>query len=201
MSRAGGSRYVPGYDLFKLIVSVILTILLIALLLREQNQRMIIPTATIALPAPPVTVTSSQTSVSPTVSPSPTSPPPAATEAPPPEQPTPAPTAPPPTAQPTFESASETCPSAPSRIQVGDDVRVLHWLYFRKGPGLNWPILLTNGPGTEMKVVGGPVTTCRDSVIGRRGYIWWNLQMRDGREGWSAEAPLIESKYFLEPIR
>jgi len=202
MSRAGGSRYVPGYDLFKLVVSVILTIILIALLLRGRDRTTITPALTTSLPTPPVTVAPSQTPILPTDSPSPTPPIPAApTETPTPVESSPVPTASPPSVQPSPEVASETCPSAPSRVQVGDNVRVLHWLYFRSGPGLNWPVILTNAPGTEMKVVGGPVATCRDSVVGPRSYTWWNLQMKDGRKGWSAEAPLVESKYFLEPIR
>ena len=39
MTQNNGSKYAPGYDLFKLIVAVILTIILIFLLLRESRLR------------------------------------------------------------------------------------------------------------------------------------------------------------------
>jgi hypothetical protein len=78
---------------------------------------------------------------------------------------------------------------------------VLRWVYFRMGPGHHWPILHTNKPGTELSVIGGPVSTCRDAEGGPRAYIWWNLRMRDGEEGWSAEAQLILPSYFLETVK
>jgi hypothetical protein len=109
--------------------------------------------------------------------------------------PLPAPTGPVPTSDP------NACPSAVTRIRVGDSVRVLFRLNFRTGPGLNWPILLTNNPGTRMDVIGGPVCTRRSTPGGDRAYLWWNVRLQNGLEGWSAEAPLINPYYFLEPIR
>jgi hypothetical protein len=93
------------------------------------------------------------------------------------------------------------CPSPPSHIQVGDEIRVLNWVYFRTGPGRHWPIRYTIQPGTELSVIGGPVTTCRNADGGPRAYIWWNLRMRNGEEGWSAEAQLILPTYFLEAVK
>jgi hypothetical protein len=74
-------------------------------------------------------------------------------------------------------------------------------VYFRTGPGHYWPIQHVNRPGTELRVIGGPVTTCREAEGGPRAYIWWNLQMRNGEEGWSAEAQLILPSYFLETVQ
>jgi hypothetical protein len=42
--------------------------------------------------------------------------------------------------------------------------------------------------GTPFDVIGGP--WCAD------GYRWWQLQLADGTQGWSAEADT--SGYFLE---
>jgi len=52
-----------------------------------------------------------------------------------------------------------------------------------------------------MTVVGGPVCTTRNTAEGPKAYLWWKVRLENGQEGWSAEAPLIVSDYFLEPIR
>jgi hypothetical protein len=61
--------------------------------------------------------------------------------------------------------------------------------------------LQANQPGTELSVIGGPVTTCRDTENGPRAHTWWNVRMQDGEEGWSAEAQLILPSYFLEAVK
>jgi hypothetical protein len=208
MKQTHGSKYVPGYDLFKLIVAVILTLILIALLVRgrQLESSPVIYTVTVSSPTAmentitplsnvtetlkPVTLTAepSATAISPTTTPVPL----------PTSTPTPEPTATP-TPEPT--SASNTCPSASSRIQIGDKIHVLVRLNFRTGPGLNWPIILTNNPGITLEVIGGPVCVLVDTSRGPRSYLWWNVRMQNGQEGWSAEAPLINPYYFLEPIR
>jgi hypothetical protein len=86
-------------------------------------------------------------------------------------------------------------------IQLGDKIRVLFRLNLRAQPGLDSLIILTNGIGTLLEVIGGSVCTFKDTAEGRRAYLWWNIRMEDDRKGWSAEAPLILSYYFLGPIR
>jgi len=69
-------------------------------------------------------------------------------------------------------------------------------------PGLNSPITLSNKPGTEMDVIGGPACTIRcatDDIP--KAYLVGMFAYKDGREGWSAEAPLNTPDYLLESIR
>ncbi|MBC7875684.1 MAG: hypothetical protein H7Y59_00820 [Anaerolineales bacterium] len=210
--KSDGTKYVPGYDLFKLIVAIILTIILILLLLAEKQnrfeelslmlaatQRVALPTMTAqpsSTPLPTSRVEPTSTTSAPTVTLEPTAVPVEPT-------PTVVVAATPPTPEPTpTESVAASdpngCPSNPTQIQVNNKVIVNDWLNFRTGPGLHNEIQRTNRPGTEMEVIGGPVCT----VIGGdppRGYLWWNVRMEDGREGWSAEAPLNFPNYFLEP--
>lgn len=213
------SRFVPWYDLFKLIVAIILTIILIFLLLEERDRRHALldvspaPTAT----QPAILSTATQPPLDPT--PSPTQQPPTVTLTLSSLQgatPTPEATAtditapePPPTetavveSQPAPVESAQTsdpneCPSNPTRIQAGMTVKVLDWLNFRTGPGLHYEIQRTNKPGTEMEVIGGPVCTVRGGNP-PRAYLWWNVRMESGQEGWSAEAPLNFPNYFLEP--
>jgi hypothetical protein len=58
------------------------------------------------------------------------------------------------------------------------------------------PILQTNSTNTQLEIIGGPV--CQP--VGERAYLWWQVRMPGGVEGWSAEAPLNEATYLLEPI-
>lgn len=201
------TRYAPGYDLFKLIVAILLTVLLIVLLLRERDKR---------FEALSMSVT--QAVVADVIAPTATVPAPASTAMPEPTQTESAPTQPPVTetpvveATPTETAAAQTppadpqpvsdpneCPSNPTRIQVGMTVRVLDWLNFRAAPGLGKTIQTTNRPGTQMEVIDGPVCTMQGGNP-PRAYLWWNLRMADGREGWSAEAPLNFPNYFMEPV-
>jgi len=51
-------------------------------------------------------------------------------------------------------------------------------------------------------VIGGPVCTIRNGMDDDpKAYLWWYVRMKDGREGWSAEAPLNTPNYLLEPIQ
>lgn len=178
MTRSGPPKYTPFYDLFKLIVSILLALILIILLLSDRGR--FVPPA----PLLTATLTPSGTAPLPTSSPLPSS--------------TPSP-GPPTQVIPTSDTAQ--CPSSPSHVQVGDKVRVLSWLNFRTGPGLNWPIIVTNRSGLLLEVVGGPVCTTRNTAEGPKAYLWWHARMENGQEGWSAEAPLIIPEYFLEPIQ
>ncbi len=208
------TRYVPGYDLFKLTVAVILTIILIILLLRDRDARFA------SLGITPAATMESIPVLTPTSRAAPTQMVALPTKVPEGGEPTPAPIVEPtsaavvePTPQPSptnmpsdggaaeLQPASDVleCPSKPTRIRVGSAVRVASWLYFRAAPGLGKPILLTNKPGTEMDVIGGPLCTQFDDEP-PKAYLWWNLRMKNGREGWSAEAPLNSPGYFLEPL-
>ena len=139
------------------------------------------------LPTPTLTLPATQTEIPPTATPT--------VEATP-TQTTPAETTP----SVLFPSSDPNeCPSHPTRIQVGYTVFVQDWLYFRTGPGLNYSIQHTNRPGTEMEVIGGPVCTVKGDDP-PKAYLWWNVRMKDGREGWSAEAPLNFPNYFLGPL-
>jgi hypothetical protein len=201
------TRYAPGYDLFKLVVAILLTVLLIVLLLRERDKRfealsmsatqavvadVIVPTATIPAPASTAMPEPTQTEVAPAQPP--------VTETPVVETaPTETAAAETPPADPQPVSDPNECPSNPTRIQIGMTVRVLDWLNFRAAPGLGKTIQTTNRPGTEMEVIDGPMCTLQGGNP-PRAYLWWNLRMADGREGWSAEAPLNFPNYFMEPV-
>lgn len=201
----------PGYDLFKLIVAIILTIILIYLMMQESNRKYALLEASIPSPSP----TEMNQSIEPTRTLEPTVTPTAevllptstATEIMPTEtpsvevSPSPEPTITPtekPTPTPVQSSNPNDCPSNPTRISQGNTVKVLDWLNFRTGPGLQYEIQRTNRPGTEMEVIGGPVCTIKGENP-PTAYLWWNVRMETGQEGWSAEAPLNFPNYFLEP--
>lgn len=209
MKKSVGTRYVPGYDLFKLIVAIILTIILVYLMMEESNRRYALLETTIPSPSPTEmnqsieptktlesTATPTTESVLPTESITEVAVLPTETPA---VEASPEPTVTP-TEQPTPAQATNPneCPSNPTRIQTGMTVKVLDWLNFRTGPGLHYEIQQTNRPGTQMEVIGGPACTIRGDNP-PRAYLWWKVKMDDGREGWSAEAPLNFPNYFLEP--
>lgn len=181
-------KLVPSYDLFKLIVAILLILLLIILVL--QTHRAASESLSSGLSTPTLTLT--QTSF----------PDPIRTQVPPsnftslPDTPMPLP----PTSEPTQVTDTD-CPSAMTRIKIGDTVRVLLRLNFRYGPGLDWAIIQTNNSGTGLEVIGGPVCTTLLTDAGPRAYLWWNVRTADGLEGWSAEAPLINPYYFLDPVK
>jgi hypothetical protein len=67
----------------------------------------------------------------------------------------------------------------------------------RNAPDILAPILQTNGVNTQVEIIGGPVCT----PVGERAYLWWQIRLASGAEGWSAEAPLNEATYLLEPVQ
>jgi hypothetical protein len=203
-------RFAPGYDLFKLLVAVILVILLIVLLLRSLQAGL---TAQVAITSTSVSTATSNPTLPATEtfapvlisSPQPDTPTPTFTLQP--VTPTETPFVPTATSTPLPSTSEPTqlvdsgCPSAQSRIKIGDTVRVLLRLNFREGPGLGYPIIQTNLVGTTMQVIDGPICTVRTTSEGPRAYLWWHVRMENGMEGWSAEAPLINSFYFLDPVK
>jgi hypothetical protein len=84
----------------------------------------------------------------------------------------------------------------PSRLKVGDTVRVTTSLNVRNEPGIGENLLFTNPTNTQLEVIGGPV--CLEYQ--GSAYVWWQVEMADGQSGWSAEATLNGSFYFLEPL-
>ncbi len=195
----------PGYDLFKLVVTLILAAILFILLLRgcgptPGSQ----PTATGTYLSPPTTATAMPLTRPTATANQPPSPEPAPTATPT-DAPTPTPE-PPPAAVPTPQippstpqagPANPDCPGAAvSRIKVGDRVRVMANLNLRRDPRLSGAWILTHTTGTELEIIGGPGCT----PIDQQAYQWWQVRRPDGREGWSAEAALRGQFYFLEPI-
>jgi len=213
------SSRAPFYDLFKLIVAIILFVILIVLLLlnrASQNRQpqsstltaTALPvTSSATLAANPTVVPASATPVPPTVTlapsetsiPSPTAtslpvltdtPLPAVTESPVPET-LPTPIVEIPSEQNVCEAVSR------SQLQVGMKATIVRRLNFRSSPGIlnNW--LLTNIPNTQVEVIGGP--SCTRYQNGG-AYLWWQIRLPDGQIGWSAEASAFGAFYFIEPI-
>ena len=189
------SSHAPFYDLFKLIVVIILLIIFLALIWTRpgaSSQPLTDIQTLTPLPPTPTVVSPPQTPVPPTATPAPS------------ETPTQIPTATsPPTAVPTDEplptpiveipSEPEDC-AAYSRSQL--QVVIQRRLNFRSYPGLFNNLILTNNPGTEVEVIGGPACT-RYQKGG--AYLWWEIQLPDGSTGWSAEASAFGAFYFMEP--
>lgn len=214
----------PQYDLFKLVVTIILVVILLLMLLRgcavntvagglAETPRPNPTEAASALPSTTEAIVSSTAIETSTQPPAPAIPTPTATitEVPPTQDssaatPTKAagasePTA---TAEATATSADQTTPvaqdsdcntSVPSRLAVGETARVVQRLNLRNDASITAPILQTNATGTQVEIIGGPVCT----PVGERAYLWWQIRLADGTEGWSAEAQLNESSYLLEP--
>jgi len=210
------SSYAPFYDLFKLIVAIIL-LLIFLFLSRIAPSRAPQSISSISTPTPlpptktitstPTVKSSTQTSIPPTVTPAPTNTPlptstqtpertttPEATESPATEtSPTPTPIAENPS------EPGEVCAKlAPPQLQVGMKAIIQRRLNFRSSPGIkdNW--ILTNSVGTQVEVVGGPTCTRYEDGI---AYLWWQIKLPNGQVGWSAEASAHGYLYFMEPVR
>ena len=225
----------PGYDLFKLVVSLILAAILLLMLLRgcattaavpsintqtsaapiftATSGELLNPTETISAPPATETVvpptgtsapTSTEAANAPTLAPaSESSTPTVASDATPTvavdatatvavtETPTSEAGG---TPAPAGESACNT--SVASRLAAGQRARVTQRLNMRGEASIAAPILATNPTGTEVEIIGGPVCT----PVGERAYLWWQIRLPDGTEGWSAEMQLNEPSYLLEPI-
>lgn len=202
------SRRASSYDLFKLIVAIVLLILY--LILRRGTAPQTSISTTLVSPAT-MTLAPNQPTIAPV---SPTAPVLRALTA---SIPTSTTTQAPDSIPTTLASPSETStveptvtPSATSAIlsaceeassgshlQVGTKATILRRLNFRSSPGIrdNW--LLTNRPGTSVEIVGGP--ECVPYWTG--AYVWWQIKLPDGRIGWSAEGSLHGTFYFMEPAR
>ncbi len=93
------------------------------------------------------------------------------------------------------EQAALSClfdATQPARLAVGGQGQVAFTggtpSRLRDAPGLDGAQVALMAEGTPFDVIGGP--WCAD------GYRWWQLQLADGTQGWSAEADA--AGYFLE---
>ena len=209
------STRATGYDLFKLIVAILLLILLFLLKGRPTPQS---STLISTLNAKPTIVPASSTSISLTSTSVPILTPTATNIAASTQTPLPSPTTteisaptatplPSPATTPVSSTstpisgtpAATACDAASShsRLQAGMSAIILRRLNFRSSPGIqnNW--LLTNNPGTKVEIIGGP--ECIPHSIG--AYVWWQIKLPDGQIGWSAEASQRGMFYFMEPMR
>jgi hypothetical protein len=211
----------PRYDHFKTVVAVILAIILLLMLLRgcatnpvpsAPSENLPVASATDLLPtsAPP---TQTVPAANPTKTASPTSVPPTARVTA---------TATAMVATPTAIAATATLASvateaatavpaqaastqsngscntvAPSRLTVGQKARVTQRLNVRSSASIQASILKVNPANSQVEIIGGP--TCEPA--GGHAYLWWQIRLADGMEGWSAESPLNSAGYFLEPIQ
>lgn len=146
------------------------------------------PTATPTMPPPTPTATAAAAAAAaPTTAPAETA--------------TPAPTeasaaAPTATAQAQSASTSTDCPlAAPSHLAVGKQAVVITNLNMRESAGMDKTIRLVSQPSSKLTVIGGP--TCVPYQDG--AYLWWEVKTQDGATGWSAEASLSKTFYFLQP--
>jgi len=195
------SSHAPYYDLFKLVVAIILLIIFLLLIWPqlEGSAQPALPAIT-STPLPPTTkaVSPTQTSIPPTKTATPTDVP---TQ-------TSSPIAPPtetitdePLPTPIVEIPSEPAACAAysrSQLQIGTKAAIIRRLNFRSYPGLFKNLIRTNEPGVEVEVVGGPACTRY-----REGgaYLWWEIKLPDGLTGWSAEASAFGAFYFMEPVK
>ncbi len=214
------SARAPFYDLFKLIVAIILLLIFVFLLLSNRSSpahqiQVIDPTTTqppatpaASLKASPTIAPASSTSAplaatlvpsnTPALTPSPTNLPthtftalPQVTETPVPE------TLPTPIVE--IPADTKTCESiSHSQLQVGMQAAVVQTVNFRSSPGIfnNW--IKTNLPNTQVEIVGGPSCTRYENG---GAYLWWQVKLPDGRIGWSAEASAFGKFYFMEPVK
>lgn len=202
----------PAYDLFKTIVALLLAAILLLMLLRgcATNPASPAPTQGVAVnvtetsdpaPAPTGTITASPmpAAVKPTTTPGAPAATPTSKATEPativPEAATPTTEAKQPAT--TAQAQTGSCAtSVASRLSVGQTALVLRRLNLRSDASIDAPILQTSPTGSQVEIIGGPICTPIDA----RAYLWWQIRLADGTEGWSAESPLKEAAYFLEPV-
>jgi hypothetical protein len=208
----------PSYDLFKLAVTIVLLVILLLMVLRGCATSSAAPSAptnnppadepaaseaSVSLPTNTAEVPASSTPESIVPSSTPTAP----------QEPTPTPetesdaASPAPKATETPTTNAETATpaasqntvcntSVPSQLSVGQSAQVVQRLNMRSQPLITAPILQTNPVNTQVEIIGGPICT----PVEDGGYLWWQIRLADGAEGWSAESPLNDATYLLEPV-
>lgn len=214
------SSYAPHYDLFKLIVAILLLLIFLFLTLwmpSTQPPQALLPsiTADTVQATPTVAaVISSPTATSTSV---PSTSTPIATNTSQPETPSPTETGEPtqepaptpiPTETPSLEPSTPVAENSPgesvctattrTQLQVGMKAVIQHRLNFRSSAGINNNRLSTNPPGTQVEVIGGPACTVYENGS---SYLWWQIKLPNGEIGWSAEASAFGGFYFMEPTQ
>jgi hypothetical protein len=201
------SSHAPFYDLFKLIVAIILLIIFLLLIwMRPAGSSQEASSILTSTPPPstPTVAPPTETSIPPTATPVPsetllpkeTLVPTVTSTLPPTEQPADEPL---PTPIVEIPADLEDCQViAQSQLQVGGKATIQRKLNFRSSPGIFNNLILTNIPGTEVDVIGGPACT---RYKNGGAYLWWEIQLPNGLTGWSAEASAFGSFYFMEPAK
>lgn len=201
------TSHAPYYDLFKLIVAIILLIIFLWLMWKQPGgSAQAVASVITSTPLPPTltVVTATPTAIPPTRTPVPTetslptnTPTQTLTPVPSPtslaiEESLPTPIVEIPTGTAACEAVSR------SQLQVGMKAVIQRHLNFRSSPGLfdNW--ILTNNPGTPVEIVDGPACTRYQNG---GAYLWWQIQLPNGLVGWSAEASAYGTFYFMEPAK
>lgn len=202
----------PAYDLFKTIVALLLTAILLLMLLRgcATNPASPAPMETAAVDVTETTQPSPAPTETITASPVPAAGKPSPTPGAPAVTPTSKATEPAAivseAATPTVEGKQPATPdpsqtgscatSVASRLSIGQTALVIRRLNLRSDASIDASILQTTPTGSQVEIIGGPVCTPIDA----RAYLWWQIRLADGTEGWSVESPLKEPAYFLEPV-
>lgn len=211
----------PEYDRFKSIVTAILVLVLIIMLLRgcttgfaqpiEVENTVVSnatdvgasePTASSTVevsspsPAPPTVTATSALTITPTSIPSSPTPTIAAPSSTPGSTVTETPTTGQAMATPAAAGSSSCNTSVPSRLNVGQTARVVTRLNMRGDASISASLVQTNSTNTQVEIIGGPVC----EPVGERAYLWWQIRLPGGTEGWSAEMQLNNASYFLEPV-
>jgi hypothetical protein len=101
------------------------------------------------------------------------------------------------TATPAPAQNSSCNTTSPSRLSVGQTVRVLRRLNVRSDASIKAAIIKVDPTNTQLEITGGPVC----EPVGNHAYLWWQVRLPDGTQGWSAELPLNNTNYFLEPVQ
>ena len=85
--------------------------------------------------------------------------------------------------------ASTTCEGAPeSRVRIGDSVRVIADAVRVRQTPVDGEVLTVLYTNAILPIVGG--STCANE------FVWWEVELPDGRRGWVAEGDLNE--YYIE---
>ncbi|MEP7135670.1 MAG: hypothetical protein ABI904_12125 [Chloroflexota bacterium] len=206
------SARAPLYDLFKMIVAILLLLIFLFLLFSNRSpqarQLQVVDATMTTSPSTSTVAPASSTPLPPTATlvPTNTSTPissltliptltatalPAPTESPVPE------TLPTPIVE--IPSETNVCEAVSrSQLQVGMQATVARVVNLRSSPGIfnNW--ILTNHPGIQVEIIGGP--NCTRYKNGG-AYLWWQVKLPNGLTGWSAEASAFGAFYFMEPVK
>ena len=93
------------------------------------------------------------------------------------------------------EVIPECVGASPPQLSTGGETEVVSNVNFRSSPGISDNWLATLQVGSRLKVLGNP--TCLPH--GNGAYLWWQLEREDGSTGWTAEAPISGTNYFIAP--